>query len=127
MLADAVGALQIGSGLAPDVKGGPGINQPARAKMLGLVDEAGGHGARVLTGGKAPNRPGYFVPPTVLSEVPPDEHILREEIFGPIAPVVTFRDVNEAIGFANRPHRGLAAYVYTHDLATSLAIAQALE
>jgi succinate-semialdehyde dehydrogenase/glutarate-semialdehyde dehydrogenase len=127
MLAHAMGALPIGSGLDPNVKVGPVINQPAREKMLGLVDEAAGHGARVLTGGKAPNRPGYFVPPTVLSEVPPDEHILREEIFGPIAPVVTFRDVNEAIEFANRTDRGLAAYVYTRDLAKGLAIAEAIE
>src|SRR5260370_26711483 len=116
-----MGALPVGSGPARNRKGGPVINQAARAKMLGLVDEAAGHGARVLTGGKAPNRPGYFVPPTVLSEVPPDEHILREEIFGPIAPVVTFRDVNEAIEFANRSDRGLASYVYTRDLAKGLA------
>src|SRR5207253_4963819 len=76
MLARAMGALPVGSGMDPDVKVGPVINEPAREKMLGLVEEAAGHGARVLTGGKAPNRPGYFVPPTVLSEVPPDEHIL---------------------------------------------------
>jgi succinate-semialdehyde dehydrogenase/glutarate-semialdehyde dehydrogenase len=127
MLARAMGALPVGSGMDPDVKVGPVINQPAREKMLGLVEEAAGHGARVLTGGKAPNRPGYFVPPTVLSEVPPDEHILKEEIFGPIAPVVTFRDVNEAIEFANRSDRGLASYVYTRDLAKGLAIAEAIE
>src|SRR5216683_2173042 len=126
-LEDAMGAMPIGSGLDPNVKVGPVINQPAREKMLGLVDEAAGHGARVLTGGKAPNRPGYFVPPTVLSEVLPDEHILKEEIFGPIAPVVTFRDVNEASEFANRSDRGLASYVYTRDLAKGLAIAEAIE
>jgi succinate-semialdehyde dehydrogenase/glutarate-semialdehyde dehydrogenase len=127
MLARAMGALPVGSGMDPGVKVGPVINRPARDKMLGLVSEAAGHGARVLTGGKAPDRPGYFVPPTVLSEVPPDEHILKEEIFGPIAPVVTFRDVNEAIEFANRTDRGLAAYVYTRDLAKGLAIAEAVE
>jgi succinate-semialdehyde dehydrogenase/glutarate-semialdehyde dehydrogenase len=127
MLARAMGALPVGSGMDPNVKVGPVINQPAREKMLGLVDEAARHGARVLTGGKAPNRPGYFVPPTVLSEVPADEHILKEEIFGPIAPIVTFRDVNEAIEFANRTDRGLAAYVYTRDLAKGLAIAEAIE
>src|SRR5260370_2052218 len=112
MLADAVGALQIGSGLDPTVKVGPVINQPARAKMLGLVDEAAGHGARVLTGGKAPNRPGYFVPPTVLSEVPPDEHILREEIFGPIPPVAPFPHVNEPPQSPNRPNPALPPHLY---------------
>src|SRR6202521_2346481 len=127
MLAQAMGALPVGSGMDPNVKVGPVINQPAREKMLALVDEAAGHGARLLTGGKPSNRAAYFVPPTVLSEVPPDEHILKEEIFGPIAPVVTFREVNEAIDFANTTDRGLASYVYTRDLAKGLAIAEAIE
>src|ERR1700694_4558595 len=127
MLAKAMGALPVGSGLEAAVKVGPVINDAARQKMLGLVEEAAGHGARVLTGGKAPNRPGYFVPPTVLSEVKPDEHILKEEIFGPIAPIVTFRDVNQAIEYANKTDRGLASYVYTRDLAKGLAVAEAIE
>jgi succinate-semialdehyde dehydrogenase / glutarate-semialdehyde dehydrogenase len=127
MLARAMGALPVGSGLDPQVKVGPVINDPARKKILSLVEEATGHGARILTGGKAPDRPGYFVPPTVISEVPADEHILREEIFGPIAPVVTFRDVNQAIEFANKTDRGLASYVYTRDLAKGLAVAEAIE
>ncbi len=127
MLARSMAELPVGSGLDANVKVGPVINDPARQKMLGLVEEAAGHGARVLTGGKAPNRPGYFVPPTVLSEVPADEHILKEEIFGPIAPIVTVRDVNEAIEFANRTDRGLASYVYTRDLAKGLAVAEAIE
>jgi succinate-semialdehyde dehydrogenase/glutarate-semialdehyde dehydrogenase len=127
MLARAMGELPVGSGLDANVKVGPVINDPARQKMLGLVEEAAGHGARVLTGGKAPSRPGYFVPPTVLGEVPADEHILKEEIFGPIAPIVTVRDVNQAIEFANRTDRGLASYVYTRDLAKGLAVAEAIE
>ena len=127
MLARTMAALPVGSGLDPTVKVGPVINDPARQKMLGLVEEAAAHGARVLTGGKAPDRPGYFVPPTVLSEVPVDEHILKEEIFGPIAPIVTVRDVNEAIELANRTDRGLASYVYTRDLAEGLAVAEAIE
>src|ERR671935_291795 len=127
MLARSMGEMPVGNGLDPDVKVGPVINDPARQKMLGLVEEAAGHGSRLLTGGRAPNRPGYFVPPTVLSEVPPDEHILKEEIFGLIAPVVTFRDVNEAIEFANKTDRGLASYVYTRDLAQGLAVAEAIE
>ena len=126
-LARAMGDMPVGSGLDPNVKVGPVINDPARQKMLGLVNEATDHGARVLTGGKAPNRPGYFVSPTVLTQVPADEHILNEEIFGPIAPVVTFRDPSEAIAFANKTDRGLAAYVYTRDLAKGLAVAEAIE
>ena len=127
MLAKALGALPVGSGLDASVKVGPVINDPARQKMLGLVEEATGHGARLLTGGKAPNRPGYFVPPTVLSNVGPDEHILQEEIFGPIAPIVIFRDVDQAIEYANQTDRGLASYVYTRDLAKGLRVAEAIE
>src|SRR5438132_507746 len=78
MLAQAMGALPVGSGMDPNVKVGPVINDPARQKMLGLVQEAAGHGARVLTGGKSPDRPGYFVPPTVLSNVPPEVTMLKE-------------------------------------------------
>jgi len=127
MLARAMGALPVGSGLDANVKVGPVINEPARKTMLGLVEEAVGHGARVLTGGKVTDRPGYFVPPTVLSQVRPDEHILKEEIFGPIAPIVTFETVDQAIDFANKTDRGLASYVYTRELATGLRVAEAIE
>jgi succinate-semialdehyde dehydrogenase / glutarate-semialdehyde dehydrogenase len=126
-LAQAMGELPVGSGLDPAVKVGPVINESARKKMSELVDEATGHGADLLTGGKAPNRPGYFYQPTVLTDVPPDERILKEEIFGPVAPIVTFKDVDEAIELANRTDRGLASYVYTRDLARGLAVAEALE
>jgi succinate-semialdehyde dehydrogenase/glutarate-semialdehyde dehydrogenase len=126
-LAGAMGAMPVGSGLDSNVKVGPVINEAARQKMSGLVEQAAGHGARVLTGGKAPIRPGYFYPPTVLADVPPDEKILKEEIFGPVAPIVTFKDVDEAIELANRTDRGLAAYVFTRDLAKGLAVAEAIE
>jgi len=127
MLARAMGDLPVGSGLDPSVKVGPVINVEARQKMLELVEQAAGDGVKVLTGGKAPNRPGSFMPPTVLSEVPADAHILTQEIFGPIAPVVSFRDIDEAIAFANRTDRGLASYVYTRDVAKGLAVAEAIE
>jgi len=127
MLARAMGNLEVGSGLDPNSKVGPVINQPARRKMLELVSEAARHGARVLTGGEALNRPGYFMPPTVLTQVSPDERILTEEIFGPVAPIVNFKDVDEAIAFANRTDRGLASYVFTRDLANGLRVAEAIE
>jgi len=126
-LARAMGSMPVGSGLDPNVKVGPVINDQARKKMLGLVEEATRHGARLLAGGSAPNLPGYFVSPTVLTEVPADEHILQDEIFGPIAPIVPFRDVDEAIAFANKTDRGLASYVYSRDLAKGLAVAEAIE
>jgi succinate-semialdehyde dehydrogenase/glutarate-semialdehyde dehydrogenase len=67
------------------------------------------------------------MPPTVLAGVRADAHILKEEIFGPIAPIVSFRDVGEAIEFANKTDRGLASYVFTRDLAKGLAVAEAIE
>ena len=127
MLAKSMGSMPVGPGLDPSVKVGPVINAPARDKMAGLVKSAIGDGARVLTGGSAPDRPGSFYLPTVLAEVSPDEEMLREEIFGPIAPVVTFKTVEEAIEFANRTDRGLAAYVYSRDLARGLKVAEAVE
>ena len=126
-LAKAMGDLPVGPGLDPSTKVGPVINEAARQKMSGLVDGAQKDRARVLTGGKAPSRPGYFYLPTVLTDVPPDEAILKEEIFGPVAPIVPFRDIDEAIDFANRTDRGLASYVFTRDLATGLAVAEAIE
>ena len=127
MLAQAMGAMPVGPGLDPNVKVGPVINAPAREKMSGLVQAAVGDGARVLTGGSAPERPGYFYLPTVLANVPPDETMLKEEIFGPIAPIVTFRTVDDAIDYANRSDRGLASYIYTRDLARGLQVAEAIE
>jgi succinate-semialdehyde dehydrogenase/glutarate-semialdehyde dehydrogenase len=127
MLADAMAALPMGSGMDASVRVGPVINEPARRTMLGLVEEAAGHGARVLTGGKAPQRPGYFMPPTVLSQVQPDENILTQEIFGPIAPIVSFDTIDRAIEYANRTDRGLASYVYSADLAKGLRVAEAIE
>ncbi|HYS28012.1 MAG TPA: NAD-dependent succinate-semialdehyde dehydrogenase, partial [Candidatus Limnocylindria bacterium] len=126
-LAKAMGDMPVGPGLDQNTKVGPVINEAARQKMSGLVDSAQKDGARVLTGGKAPSRPGYFYLPTVLTDVPPDEQILKEEIFGPVAPIVPFRDIAEAIDFANRTDRGLASYVFTRDLATGLAVAEAIE
>jgi succinate-semialdehyde dehydrogenase / glutarate-semialdehyde dehydrogenase len=126
-LARAMGDMPVGPGLDQNVKVGPVINEAARQKISSLVDEAAKDGARVLAGGKAPARPGYFYLPTVLTDVPPDEKILKEEIFGPVAPIVPFRDVTQAIDFANRSDRGLAAYVFTRDLAAGLAVAEAIE
>jgi succinate-semialdehyde dehydrogenase/glutarate-semialdehyde dehydrogenase len=126
-LSQAMAAMPMGSGLEANVKVGPVINESAREKMSSLVNEASSDGAKVLTGGKKPNGRGYFYPPTVLTEVSPDEHILKEEIFGPVAPIVPFRTVDEAIEFANKTERGLASYVYTKDLAKGLAVAEAIE
>src|SRR5205823_4391228 len=81
-----------------------------------VFDDATGKGAKVLVGGHARNGAGYFFDPTVLSDVPPDAELLREEIFGPVAPVASFESEEDAVAAANNTEYGLVAYVYTNDL-----------
>jgi succinate-semialdehyde dehydrogenase / glutarate-semialdehyde dehydrogenase len=126
-LAVAMGDLVVGPGLAPGTEVGPLVNAVTRDKVAQLVQSASDDGARVLTGGDAPARAGYYYAPTVLADVPPDAPILGEEIFGPVAPIVTFDDLDDAIKQANATEYGLVSYLYTQDLATALRTAEALE
>jgi succinate-semialdehyde dehydrogenase/glutarate-semialdehyde dehydrogenase len=125
--AEAMAKLRVGPGLDEGVDLGPLVNEPGRAKVEELVGGALGDGARTLTGGRRPQRPGYFYEPTVLVDVDPRSTILHEEIFGPVAPIVEFDGFDEAVRLANRTEYGLVAYVYTRDLAKGLACAEAIE
>jgi succinate-semialdehyde dehydrogenase / glutarate-semialdehyde dehydrogenase len=120
-------ALKIGPGLDDGVDLGPLVNADTRAKVADLVDSATGAGAKVLTGGHAPGRAGYFYEPTVLDNVPAGAEILSEEIFGPVAPIVRFSDADEAIALANDTEFGLVSYLYSGDLRRALGVAEALE
>jgi succinate-semialdehyde dehydrogenase/glutarate-semialdehyde dehydrogenase len=80
-----------------------------------------------LTGGQRPDGPGFYYPPTVLADVPSSAPVLAEEIFGPVAPIVTFSTDSEAIRLANATEHGLVSYVYTSDLARGLRVSEALE
>ena len=91
------------------------------------MQEATKDGSRVVTGGQAPDRRGYFYAPTVLDDVPPTAGILNEEIFGPVAPIVRFTDTDQAIAMANSTEYGLVSYLYTADLRRALQVAEALE
>ena len=126
-LAQAMGALRVGPGLADGVQLGPLINASGRDKVAELVSGAVQEGARVAVGGAVPEGPGFFYPPTVLVDVPATASILREEIFGPVAPVVTFDTDAEAIALANDTEYGLVAYIYTGDLARGLRVSEAVE
>ncbi len=125
--AAAMAAVKTGPGLEPGVELGPVINLAAQTELRELVGASAGAGSRIATGGKAPERPGFFFEPTVLTDVVKGDPILRHEIFGPVAPVVTFESEEEAIALANDTVHGLAAYVYTEDLARGLRVAEAIE
>jgi succinate-semialdehyde dehydrogenase/glutarate-semialdehyde dehydrogenase len=126
-LAAAMGALRVGPGLAEGTQLGPLINAAGRDKVMSLVTSAVHDGARVAVGGTVPDGPGFFYPATVLVDVPVGAGILREEIFGPVAPVVVFDTDEEAVRMANDTEYGLVAYVYTRDLERGLRFSEALE
>jgi succinate-semialdehyde dehydrogenase/glutarate-semialdehyde dehydrogenase len=126
-LTAAMSALKVGPGSDADVAVGPLINDSARRKVAELVDHAVAQGATLRSGGTVPDGEGYFYPPTVLSDVPSDAEILQTEIFGPVAPVVTFATEDEAITLANSTEYGLVSYVYTADLARGLRVSERIE
>jgi len=126
-LAEKLGAMKIGRGTEDGVEVGPLIDDKQRGKVAELVDDAVGKGAKVLTGGEKVGDRGYFYAPTVLSGISDDAALLREEIFGPVAPVKTFSTDDEAIAAANDSEFGLVAYVFTRDLNRVLRVSESLE
>ncbi len=126
-LTEKMGALKMGNGLTEGVALGPLVNAETRDKVQALVDDAVKKGAKIATGGKAPGGKGYFYPATVLTNVPDTALLLRDEIFGPVAPIQTFKTDEEAIQRANDTEYGLVAYLYTKDLARGMRVSEKLE
>ena len=126
-LADRMAALVVGPGTEESTQVGPLVNQDAVDKVSSLVTQAIDAGARLLLGGVRPDRPGFYYAPTVLVDVDPAAPILQEEIFGPVAPIVTFGDETEALRLANSTQFGLVSYVYTGDLGRGLRFSERLE
>jgi succinate-semialdehyde dehydrogenase/glutarate-semialdehyde dehydrogenase len=126
-LAARMGAMKVGRGSEDGVEVGPLIDEDQRGKVRELVDDAIERGASAVVGGEQPDGPGHFYPPTVLAGVPDDARLLREEIFGPVAPIATFETDDEAIAAANRTEYGLVAYVYTRDLDRAIRVIEQLE
>jgi succinate-semialdehyde dehydrogenase/glutarate-semialdehyde dehydrogenase len=122
-----MGALKIGRGSEDGVDVGPLIDAEQLGKVVELVDDAVGRGARVLCGGERVDGPGHFYRPTVLTEVPADARLLNEEVFGPVAPVRSFSSEEQALADANDTEFGLVAYLYTRDLARALRVSERLE
>jgi succinate-semialdehyde dehydrogenase/glutarate-semialdehyde dehydrogenase len=126
-LAKAVGALQVGDGLATGVNQGPLIDGKALARMKAQVADATGKGGRLVCGGKPHALGGNFFEPTIIAGATKDMSFAREEIFGPLAPVFKFATEAEAIAAANDTEYGLAAYLYTRDLGRAFRASEALE
>jgi succinate-semialdehyde dehydrogenase/glutarate-semialdehyde dehydrogenase len=126
-LSERMSAMRVGPGIADDTQVGPLVNEDAVAKVAELVQGAVDAGGRVVVGGTRPDRPGFYFDPTVLTGVPLSAPILRAEIFGPVAPIVTFTDEAEAIRLANDTEFGLVSYVYTRDLARGLRVSEAMD
>ncbi len=126
-LAERMGSLKIGHGADEGTDVGPLIDATQRDKVAELVDDAVSKGAKALTGGGAREGAGYFFEPTVLTGIADDARVLAEEIFGPVAPIATFTEEQEAIDAANRTEFGLVAYVFTRDLDRALRVAEKLE
>jgi succinate-semialdehyde dehydrogenase/glutarate-semialdehyde dehydrogenase len=122
-----ISALNTARGTEPDSTVGPLIDGKARNGVHALVSDAVANGAIAVTGGAPVDGPGYFYQPTVLKNVSADARILKEEIFGPVAPIITFKSEDEAIKLANNTEYGLVAYVYTKDLNRGLRVSERIE
>ena len=125
--ASAMGGVHLGNGFEDGVECGPLIHDAQLDKVAGLVDAAVADGAEIAVGGSRRDGPGHFYEPTVLHGVGHDAAITREEIFGPVAPIITFTDVDSMIDWANDTEMGLVGYVYTRDLARGLHVSERIQ
>jgi succinate-semialdehyde dehydrogenase/glutarate-semialdehyde dehydrogenase len=126
-LAERMGALRVGRGADEGVEVGPLIDSAGRDKVQSLVADAVEHGAEVVTGGEGLPGAGYFYRPTVLTGVPMEARMQREEIFGPVAPITVFDNEDEVVAEANDTEFGLVSYLYTSNLDRGLRVSERLE
>ncbi|MEO8748757.1 MAG: NAD-dependent succinate-semialdehyde dehydrogenase [Allobranchiibius sp.] len=126
-LANRMGSMVIGNGLDEGVTVGPLINAKAVQKVASLVADATERGSTLVCGGAAIDGAGFYYPPTVLTDVPADADLVREEIFGPVAAIQTFTDEQDAVERANSTEYGLAAYFFTRDYSRVLRVSEDLD
>ncbi|HEY5623029.1 MAG TPA: aldehyde dehydrogenase family protein [Gammaproteobacteria bacterium] len=126
-LADEANAAPYGDGRDPENKLGPLQNKMQFDKVVEIFEDTRKSGATFLTGGAVPDRPGYFLPPTYVTDIDEDSRLVREEQFGPIVPIMKFSDVDDAVARANDTKFGLSGSVWTSDLARGEEIARRLE
>ncbi|MDO3649742.1 NAD-dependent succinate-semialdehyde dehydrogenase [Nocardia mangyaensis] len=127
LVAAMADTVVLGSGTDSDTTLGPLVSEDQREIVSDLVDDAVAKGARCLLGGKVPSGPGWFYPATILADVPENARILREEVFGPVAPIVAFDTEDEGVAAANDTEYGLVSYVYTRDLDRALRVSEAVQ
>ncbi|WP_343082489.1 NAD-dependent succinate-semialdehyde dehydrogenase [Ostreiculturibacter nitratireducens] len=126
-LGERMSALKVGDGTDPSVDVGPLVNADTRDKVAAFVADAVAKGAKVECGGVTPNGPGYFYPPTVLSNVPETADCVHDEIFGPVAAIQTFTDQEDVIRRANDTEYGLVAYVFSENFKRAMQVCERLE
>lgn len=126
-LSKAMSQLSMGPGYLDGTTLGPLVNAATRDKVVELVQHAIDTGAQLQTGGVVPSGPGYFYPPTVLTNVAAGSELVKTEIFGPVAPIMTFSTEDEAVALANDTEYGLVSYVYTADLGRGLRVSERIE
>jgi len=119
--------MTLGNGLETSTDVGPMINAVQRERLSNMVTASAQSGAEVVTGGNRPDHAGYFYQPTVITGLNTDMPVYRDELFGPVMPIIQFSDVDEALSLANSLEYGLAAYVQTHDLNTAVHLYERLE
>jgi acyl-CoA reductase-like NAD-dependent aldehyde dehydrogenase len=117
----------VGNGLDPKTELGPIQNKMQYDKVVGIIEDTKRRGAKFLTGGEIPKGPGYFLPPTLVADIADDSRLVREEQFGPIVPILKFKDLDDALARANDTRYGLSGSVWTSDVDRGAAIAAKLE
>jgi acyl-CoA reductase-like NAD-dependent aldehyde dehydrogenase len=126
-LADIARSIKVGDGLDPATQMGPLQNRMQYEKVLGILDDTRRVGGRILCGGSALDRPGYFIAPTIVADIEEGTRLVDEEPFGPVLPVIKYHDVDDAIRRANDTRYGLSGSVWTNDLARGAEVAARLE
>lgn len=126
-LAERLGSMKVGNGLDEGTEMGPLVDQDSLDKVSGLVDEAVAKGATILTGGAKVEGKGFFYSPTVMTDIPDDSEIRTTEIFGPVAPIVTFETDEEGIALANETEFGLVGYLFSENVERALNLADKME
>ena len=126
-LTQRMAALRLGDGLDASTSVGPLVSLAQQQRVAGLVEAAKSQGAKVLCGGTTADDNSLGYHPTVLADVSFDASILREEVFGPVAPLVRFTDADDIIHHSNRVEHGLVSYVFTRDIGKGMRMAEALE